>query len=80
MPDDLSLISFDEMITPGQLPSDGENYIGLDIATFRIPTIEAGLQAVDLLMQKIETPGLTFKPTVLPLTFDHGDTLANASV
>ncbi|HAI12854.1 MAG TPA: hypothetical protein DCM28_14190 [Phycisphaerales bacterium] len=80
VPDDLSLISFDEMITPGQLPSDGENYIGLDIATFRIPTIEAGLQAVDLLMQKIETPGLTFKPTVLPLTFDHGDTLANASV
>lgn len=78
IPRDLSLVTFDEMITPGSNASDGENYIGIDVATLRIPTAHAGKVAVDLLLNKIEQNGRTFKPTVLPLTFDRGDTLAPA--
>jgi DNA-binding LacI/PurR family transcriptional regulator len=79
VPEDLSIISFDEELPIGSLAEDGENYVGLSVASLRLPTSEAGQLAVELLLKKIENPGSTFKPHVLPLRLDEGDTLANAS-
>lgn len=76
VPDELSIISFDDELPQGAKAEDGEDYVGIDIAKLRLPTTLAGQVAVKMLLEKIEEPGTTFKPQVLPLRLDAGDTLS----
>jgi LacI family transcriptional regulator len=72
VPKDLSIVTFSPR--PPQPLARGEMFIGRDITTVRVPTDEAGRQAVRMLMKKIENPQKALQATVVRMELDAGET------
>jgi DNA-binding LacI/PurR family transcriptional regulator len=74
VPKDLSIVTFSPKPPPAQPFARGEMYIGRDLTTVRVPTEEAGRQAVLMLLKKIENPQKALPPFVVRMELDAGDT------
>lgn len=76
VPRDLSIITFGDELPGEHAEADGESFIGVRLAKLRLPTHEAGRQAVRMLLRKIEQPELELPALVLPIRLDGGESLA----
>jgi DNA-binding LacI/PurR family transcriptional regulator len=76
VPRDLSVVTFGTQ--SHERLTAGETFIGQSITNVRVPSEKAGLRAVEMLLQKIETPDNRLPPCVVPLVLEPGETTAAA--
>jgi len=74
VPEDVSLVTFGPKPPSANPHAKGETYFGRNIATIRIPADQAGRRAVEMLMKKIESPGVKLPPSVVQMELEPGDT------
>jgi len=67
VPEELSIIAINERLL---------TQLGFEMTTLQVPFFEIGRRAVELLIRKLEEPGIVFMPEVIPMIFHPGSSIA----